>query len=50
MRPDVFRQLNGYSNRYVNWGGEDDDMGLRLLAKEICVQRPATGFSYAASH
>ena len=48
--PDVFRRLNGFSNRYFDWGGEDDDMGLRLLAKDICVQRPVAGFYFAASH
>ena len=50
IRPKIFRQLNGFSNRYFNWGGEDDDMGLRFLAKDICVQRPTTGHYYAASH
>jgi GT2 family glycosyltransferase len=50
IRPDLFKTINGFSNRYFNWGGEDDDMGLRLLAKEICVQRPITGFYYALSH
>jgi hypothetical protein len=48
--PKTFILLNGYSNEYFNWGGEDDDMGLRLLSKDICVQRPINGFYYAASH
>ncbi|CAF1215284.1 unnamed protein product [Adineta ricciae] len=50
IRPKSFQFLNGYSNQYFNWGGEDDDMGLRFLAKDTCVQRPTTGFYYAASH
>ncbi|UJR36596.1 hypothetical protein I4U23_029316 [Adineta vaga] len=50
IRPKSFITLNGYSNYYFNWGGEDDDMGLRFLAKDICVQRPTSGFYYAASH
>ncbi|CAF3349864.1 unnamed protein product [Rotaria socialis] len=50
MRPETFIRLNGYSNRYFNWGGEDDDMGLRFLSKDICVQRPTTGYYYAAFH
>ena len=50
IRPNVFRQLNGFSNQYFDWGGEDDDMGLRLLSKDVCVQRPTTGYYYATSH
>ena len=50
IRPDIFVILNGYSNKYFNWGGEDDDMGLRFLSKDICVQRPKDGFYYAHSH
>jgi hypothetical protein len=50
VRPQSFITLNGYSNRYFNWGGEDDDMGLRMLAKDICVQRPTSGFYYAGPH
>ena len=50
IRPHIFRELNGFSNRYFHWGGEDDDMGLRFLSKGICVQRPINGFYYARSH
>lgn len=50
IRPDTFVRLNGYSNKYFNWGGEDDDIGLRFLSKDICVQRPKDGFYYAHSH
>jgi GT2 family glycosyltransferase len=50
IRPKTFVALNGYSNRYFNWGGEDDDMGLRFLSKDICVQRPTNGYYYATSH
>ena len=24
--PDEFRRMNGYSDEYWGWGGEDDDM------------------------
>jgi hypothetical protein len=50
IQPQIFKTLNGYSNEYFNWGGEDDDMGLRFLAKDICVQRPKDGYYYAHSH
>ena len=50
MRPETFILLNGYSNQYFNWGGEDDDMGLRFLAKDVCVQRPEHGYYYVSSH
>jgi hypothetical protein len=50
IRPHTFILLNGYSNEYFNWGGEDDDMSLRFLSKDICVQRPIHGYYYAHSH
>ena len=27
----VFKSVNGYSNEYYGWGGEDDDLSLRLF-------------------
>ena len=50
IRPETFQLLNGYSNEYFNWGGEDDDMGLRFLSKSLCVYRPDDGFYYAHTH
>jgi hypothetical protein len=50
IRPKIFSLLNGYSNQYFNWGGEDDDMGLRFLSKDICVKRPTNGYYYASLH
>lgn len=34
------RRVNGYSNLFWAWGGEDDDMGLRLKAESIDIVRP----------
>lgn len=29
FRPRHFRLVNGYSNEFWGWGGEDDDMAVR---------------------
>lgn len=36
----VFLELNGYSNSYWGWGGEDDDMHERIMAANKSVLRP----------
>lgn len=33
-------KVNGYSNKYWGWGGEDDDMGIRVMAKDVNIVRP----------
>ncbi|XP_070189945.1 beta-1,4-N-acetylgalactosaminyltransferase bre-4-like isoform X2 [Littorina saxatilis] len=35
-----FQQVNGYSNEYWGWGGEDDDMGFRILDAKLRIFRP----------
>ena len=30
MRTKDFKKVNGYSNRFWGWGGEDDDMRKRI--------------------
>uniref|UniRef100_A0A914XRV4 Beta-1,4-N-acetylgalactosaminyltransferase n=1 Tax=Plectus sambesii TaxID=2011161 RepID=A0A914XRV4_9BILA len=40
LNSDQMEMVNGYSNEYWGWGGEDDDMGKRLLSKRLKLVRP----------
>lgn len=35
-----YRIVNGYSNLYWGWGGEDEDMAKRLKSQDYRVERP----------
>ncbi len=37
---DMYANLNGFSNLYWGWGGEDDDLALRLIERRMCIVRP----------
>lgn len=37
--PGQFDQVNGYSNLYYGWGGEDDDMFSRIAAQNLSIIR-----------
>uniref|UniRef100_H2ZR15 Beta-1,4-galactosyltransferase n=1 Tax=Ciona savignyi TaxID=51511 RepID=H2ZR15_CIOSA len=37
---DQFRDVNGYSNMFWGWGGEDDDMFARLFTRGYSITRP----------
>ncbi|CAF0884061.1 unnamed protein product [Adineta steineri] len=46
---DLYKKVNGFSNLYWGWGGEDDDLSLRFIQRRICVVRPSDGLAiYAA--
>ena len=34
-----FRMLNGFSNEFWGWGGEDDDMAKRLARNKLTITR-----------
>ncbi|XP_062566610.1 beta-1,4-galactosyltransferase 6-like [Saccostrea cucullata] len=40
FRPETFRKVNGYSNMFWGWGGEDDDMYNRIRHARFRVIRP----------
>ena len=40
MPARVFQSINGYSNLYWGWGGEDDDIAYRLLHAGHHLTRP----------
>ncbi|CAF3457296.1 unnamed protein product [Rotaria sp. Silwood1] len=37
---DMYKKINGFSNLYWGWGGEDDDLSLRFIQQRMCVIRP----------
>ena len=34
-----FRQVNGFSNQYWGWGGEDDDFYIRVIKNKLKLTR-----------
>jgi len=36
-----FELINGFSNEFWGWGGEDDDLYKRITAKELKLMRPS---------
>ncbi|XP_069002605.1 beta-1,4-galactosyltransferase 4 [Embiotoca jacksoni] len=41
MTKDQFFQVNGFSNTYWGWGGEDDDLRIRVELQKMKIIRPA---------
>ena len=43
MSRDHFIKVNGFSNLFWGWGGEDDDMANRIKYRKLIISRyPAT--------
>ena len=38
-----FQRINGFSNSFWGWGGEDDQLYQRVLAQNLTVTRPFDG-------
>jgi hypothetical protein len=47
MKPEHWKAINGFSNNFVGWGGEDDDLHHRLRAAKLlagdAIHRNARG-------
>ena len=39
LRTDHFRKVNGFSNQFWGWGGEDDDMAARIRNNGLTITR-----------
>ncbi|CAK8675731.1 beta-1,4-galactosyltransferase 2-like [Clavelina lepadiformis] len=42
---NTFKKLNGYSNSYWGWGGEDDDMYNRINKTGLKIERESTSIA-----
>uniref|UniRef100_A0A0K2VBS1 Beta-1,4-N-acetylgalactosaminyltransferase n=1 Tax=Lepeophtheirus salmonis TaxID=72036 RepID=A0A0K2VBS1_LEPSM len=38
IKPSHFKLVNGFSNKYFGWGGEDDDLSKRIQIKGIKIK------------
>lgn len=49
---EQFQSINGYSNSFFGWGGEDDDALIRTISKFESINRlsPTTGIYFANCH
>ena len=45
FRPAVFQKINGFSNRFFGWGGEDDDMSARVRENKFRILREPRAMS-----
>ena len=50
VRSDQFREVNGYSNKFWGWGGEDDNLLFRFLYSGIEPCRVRRGIFLEMSH
>lgn len=43
FQPAFYKKMNGYSNKFWGWGGEDDDLARRVQNSNVKVHRPFSG-------
>ncbi|XP_077431120.1 beta-1,4-galactosyltransferase 3 [Vanacampus margaritifer] len=41
ITPDHYLKMNGFPNNYWGWGGEDDDIGIRVSLAGMFITRPS---------
>ncbi|XP_056314770.1 beta-1,4-galactosyltransferase 4 [Danio aesculapii] len=41
MTRDQFHKVNGFPNSYWGWGGEDDDLRIRVQLQKMAIVRPS---------
>ncbi|XP_063798338.1 beta-1,4-galactosyltransferase 3-like [Pseudophryne corroboree] len=41
LTPEQYMKMNGFPNNYWGWGGEDDDIAVRVALSGMLISRPA---------
>ncbi|KAL4657629.1 beta-1,4-galactosyltransferase 3-like [Arapaima gigas] len=41
LSPQQYLRMNGFPNNYWGWGGEDDDIGMRVSLSGMLISRPS---------
>ncbi|KYO34926.1 beta-1,4-galactosyltransferase 3-like [Alligator mississippiensis] len=41
LTPEQYMKMNGFPNNYWGWGGEDDDIAIRVALSGMVISRPA---------
>lgn len=41
LSPEQYMKMNGFPNNYWGWGGEDDDIGIRVALSGMIISRPS---------
>ncbi|KAL5021096.1 hypothetical protein ScPMuIL_000251 [Solemya velum] len=49
FQTSVFREINGYSNKFFVWGGEDDNLSRRIKEYGYRVYRPFLNISHTTT-
>ena len=45
-----YAAVNGFSNQFWGWGGEDDDFGNRVIARDLKISRYAPEIARLDGH